>query len=97
MLMGNADTLMLSQYSDNSVAAVGVANQILNILIVMFGFIATGTIVLITQNVGAGNSRSALEISQVSIAANLVLGLIIGAAVIAFSENMLMMMNIPLP
>ncbi|WP_282035072.1 MATE family efflux transporter [Metabacillus indicus] len=95
MLMGNADTLMLSQYSDNSVAAVGVANQILNILIVMFGFVATGTIVLITQNVGAGNSRSALEISQVSIAANLVLGLIIGAAVIAFSENMLMMMNIP--
>src|SRR5690606_33566514 len=30
MLMGNADTFMLSQYSDESVAAVGVANQVMN-------------------------------------------------------------------
>nr|WP_191556225.1 MATE family efflux transporter [Metabacillus idriensis] len=95
MLMGNADTLMLSQYSDESVAAVGVANQILNVLIVMFGFIATGTIVLITQNVGAGNRKSALEISQVSIAANLILGIVIGLIVIVFSEAMLNMMNLP--
>ncbi|MGG3832854.1 MATE family efflux transporter, partial [Geobacillus thermocatenulatus] len=29
MVMGNADTLMLSQYSDHAVAAVGVANQII--------------------------------------------------------------------
>lgn len=95
MLMGNADTLMLSQYSDNSVAAVGVANQILNVLIVMFGFIATGTIVLITQNVGANNRKSALEIAQVSIAANLILGIVIGLLVIVFSEPLLNMMNLP--
>ncbi|WP_180849965.1 MATE family efflux transporter [Bacillus sp. UMB0893] len=95
MLMGNADTLMLSQYSDNSVAAVGVANQILNVLIVMFGFIATGTIVLITQNVGANDRKSALEIAQVSIAANLILGIVIGLIVIMFSEPLLNMMNLP--
>lgn len=53
MLMGNADVLMLSQYSDDSVAAVGVANQILFMLIVMFGFIATGTSILVAQYLGA--------------------------------------------
>ncbi|USK34752.1 MATE family efflux transporter [Bacillus sp. F19] len=95
MLMGSADTIMLSQYSDSSVAAVGVANQILNVLIVMFGFIATGTIVLITQNIGANNNKSALEISQVSIAANLILGIAIGLIVIVFSESMLKIMNLP--
>ncbi|UOK58801.1 MATE family efflux transporter [Bacillus sp. CMF21] len=95
MLMGSADTIMLSQYSDHSVAAVGVANQILNVLIVMFGFIATGTIVLITQNIGANNNKSALEISQISIAANLILGIAVGLIVIIFSESMLKMMNLP--
>ena len=49
MFMGNADTLMLSQYSDNSVAVVGVSNQILNLIIVMFSFIATGTTIVISQ------------------------------------------------
>lgn len=53
MLMGNADTLMLSQYSDQSVAAVGVSNQLLSLVIVMFGFISTGTAVLIAQSIGA--------------------------------------------
>lgn len=57
MLMGNADTLMLSMYSDNSVAAVGVANQILSLIIVMFGFIATGTAVLVAQHFGANNQK----------------------------------------
>ena len=31
MLLGVVNTIMLSQYSDNSVAAVGVVNQIVNL------------------------------------------------------------------
>jgi len=34
MMLGAVDTVMLSQYSDNSVAAVGVVNQL-----VMFAFL----------------------------------------------------------
>lgn len=56
MLMGNADTLMLSQYSDKAVAAVGVTNQILSVIIVMFGFVAQGAAILIAQNLGAENT-----------------------------------------
>ncbi|MCG0041004.1 hypothetical protein LV454_28885, partial [Escherichia coli] len=59
MFMGNADTLMLSQYSDNSVAAVGVSNQILNLIIVMFSFIATGTTVIISQFLGSRQKKEA--------------------------------------
>ncbi len=57
MFMGNADTLMLSQYSDNSVAAVGVSNQILNLIIVMFSFIATGTTIVISQFLGSKQKK----------------------------------------
>ena len=31
MMLGGVDTFMLSRYSDNSVAAVGVVNQIMNL------------------------------------------------------------------
>ncbi|WP_226644704.1 MATE family efflux transporter [Mesobacillus subterraneus] len=95
MLMGNADTLMLSQYSDNSVAAVGVSNQILSMVIVMFGFIATGTAILVAQNLGAKMDDDAREVSAVSIGANLIFGLVLSAAVFIFSEQLLRLMDLP--
>lgn len=95
MLMGNADTLMLSQYSDNSVAAVGVSNQILSMIIVMFGFIATGTAILVAQNLGAKRDDQAREVSVVSIGANLVFGLLLSAGVFIFSEPLLRLMDLP--
>lgn len=95
MLMGNADTLMLSQYSDNSVAAVGVSNQILSMIIVMFGFIATGTAILVAQNLGAKRDDQAREVSVVSIGANLVFGLILSAGVFIFSEQLLGVLDLP--
>ncbi len=95
MLMGNADTLMLSMYSDNSVAAVGVANQILSLIIVMFGFIATGTAVLVAQHFGADNEKSAAEVSVVSVIANLIFGLILSLIVFVWSKKLLLLMDLP--
>lgn len=95
MLMGNADTLMLSLYSDNSVAAVGVSNQILSLVIVMFGFIATGTAILVAQNLGAKNSLAAAEVSVISLVTNFAFGLILSILVFAMSNDLLKMMDLP--
>jgi putative MATE family efflux protein len=95
MLMGNADTLMLSQYSDESVAAVGVANQILFVVIVMFGFIATGTSVLVAQHLGAKENQEAEEVSRVSIVGNLLFGLLLSVCLIVFGESILQLMKLP--
>lgn len=89
MLMGNADTLMLSQYSDDSVAAVGVANQVLNIVIVMFGFVATGTAVLVAQHIGAKEELTAKEVAVVSLGANAVFGIAVSLFVFFFSHPIL--------
>ncbi len=94
MLMGNADTLMLSQYSDDSVAAVGVSNQILSLVIVMFGFIATGTAILVAQHLGARENQTAGEISIVSLAINLGFGLILSVVLLFFSEPILKSMDL---
>ncbi|KAB2330913.1 MATE family efflux transporter [Bacillus mesophilum] len=95
MLMGNADTLMLSQYSDDSVAAVGVANQILSLVIVMFGFIATGTAILIAQNIGANRLQTAGEISVVSLAVNLVFGILLSILLFFTGKPLLLLMDLP--
>ncbi|MGD6991769.1 MATE family efflux transporter [Sutcliffiella horikoshii] len=95
MLMGNADILMLSQYSDDSVAAVGVANQILFMLIVMFGFIATGTTILVAQYLGSKNREIAAEVTVVSIGANLIFSIAISIVVFLFSSKLLLLMDLP--
>jgi putative MATE family efflux protein len=95
MLMGNADTLMLSQYSDHSVAAVGVSNQLLNMLIVMFGFIATGTSVLIAQYIGAKQEKRAREVVVVSLTANIIYSFALCAVLFLFAETFLSWLNVP--
>ncbi|CAH0344439.1 putative FMN/FAD exporter YeeO [Bacillus sp. CECT 9360] len=95
MLMGNADTLMLSQYSDQSVAAVGVANQILSLIIVMFGFVAIGSSVLVAQSLGANREDEASAVSVVSLAANLIFGLLLSVILVIFSKPLLQLMDLP--
>ncbi len=95
MLMGNADTLMLSQYSDESVAAVGVSGQILMTVIVMFGFIATGTSVLIAQHLGANEEKDAREIAVISIVGNLLFGSFLSIILYFFGDNFLQWMGLP--
>lgn len=77
MLLGSVDTLMLSRYSDNAVAAVGVANQLIGMMNIMFGILSTGTAVLIAQNLGAGNKKVASKIATVSLVMNFLFGLIL--------------------
>ncbi|MFC4403222.1 MATE family efflux transporter [Gracilibacillus xinjiangensis] len=95
MLMGNADTLMLSQYSDHSVAAVGVANQILSVVIVMFGFVAAGASILVAQYLGAKQEIDAAKISMTSISLNLIFSLAISLVLFLMSSFILELMDLP--
>lgn len=95
MLMGNADTLMLSQYSDHAVAAVGVSNQILSVIIVMFGFVAAGASILVAQNLGANRSEIAGKIAITSISLNLCFSLLLSFALFLFSQSLLKLMDLP--
>lgn len=94
MVMGNADTLMLSQYSDHSVAAVGVANQIIAVIIVMFNFIALATAVLVAQYLGAERKQHAVEVSLISIAVNFLFGLVLSSVLFFFGKPILYTMKL---
>ncbi|MEQ8154635.1 MAG: MATE family efflux transporter [Clostridiaceae bacterium] len=94
MMLGSVDTLMLSRYSDNAVAAVGVSNQLIMMVNILFGLLATGTSVLIAQNLGAGNKNEASKIATVSLALNLVIGIILSLALYLGSGMILRIMGI---
>ncbi|MCT2535616.1 MATE family efflux transporter [Aquibacillus koreensis] len=95
MLMGNADTLMLSQYSDNAVAAVGVTNQIISVVIVMFGFVAAGASILVAQNLGANQTVTAGKIAVTSISLNLWFSLLLSLGLFIYSKHILRIMDLP--
>ena len=61
MMLGAEDTVMLSQYSDNSVAAVGVVNQLIMFAFLIFEVINIGTSVLCSQYLGARMHKNAQE------------------------------------
>ena len=49
MMVGNVDQFMLSHYSQKSVAAVGNANQIINIVIIALSVISMAATILIAD------------------------------------------------
>ena len=50
MLLGNVDVLMLSQYSDDAVAAVGLSNQIIAVGIMILGIVSLGSSIQLYAN-----------------------------------------------
>jgi putative MATE family efflux protein len=94
MFMGSTDTFMLSHISDDAVAAVGVANQLVFFTILIFGFVGTGTAVLVSQCLGAGKIEDARKVSGISITLNLLFGLLVSVLVVIFREEFLYMFNL---
>ena len=79
MMLGAIDTIMLSQYSDESVAAVGVVNQIIMFAFLIFEVLNIGTSVLCSQYLGAKMQQKMVQVVGVSLLLNLVVGLIVSA------------------
>ena len=79
MMLGAVDTIMLSQYSDESVAAVGVVNQIVMFAFLIFEVINIGTSVLCSQYLGAKMQKNMVQVVGMALLFNLVVGLLISA------------------
>jgi putative MATE family efflux protein len=95
MLMGNVNTMMLGKYSDDAVAAVGVATQVIGILIVIFGFVATGTSILVSQYLGAQQHTEARAAAVTAITLNTLFGVVMSLLVVFSAEALLGWMRLP--
>ena len=66
MMLGAVDTVMLSRYSDNSVAAVGLDNQLMSLVFLVYQFFSMGASILCSQYIGAGRCTSRDSHSTIS-------------------------------
>jgi putative MATE family efflux protein len=76
-LLNNVDMIMLSRYDDNAVGAVGNANTIMFMMNILFNVIATATSVVVAQYLGAKRFDKMNMIYTLSVAVNLVIGVVL--------------------
>jgi len=89
MLLGAVDVVMLSRYSDTSVAAVGVVNQIVMLTFLVFEVINLGTSVLCSQYLGARLEKKVVQVVGVSLMVNLVVGGVVSLFLFALNRTIL--------
>ena len=94
MMLGAVDTFMLSRYSDNSVAAVGVVNQLMNLVFLLFEVISLGTSILCAQYFGAGRRDKVIQVVGISLLFNLLSGLALSGCLYLFADDLLLMMGL---
>lgn len=95
MMVGNVDQFMLSHYSQSSVAAVGNANQIINIVIIALSVISMAGTILIAQYRGAHNQEKVAEVCTVAMLTNVSLGLVISLTLFFFADFFLGLLGVP--
>ena len=95
VIMGSTDTIMLSHISDDAVAAVGVANQLIFLCILIFTFVSSGTAVVLSQYLGAGLKSEVRTVTAISITLNLAIGLVISLLMIIFRKELLSLFHLP--
>ncbi|MDD5900737.1 MAG: MATE family efflux transporter [Lachnospiraceae bacterium] len=94
ILLNNVDTVMLSRYSENAVGAVGIANQMMFLFIIMFNVIAGATGVVVAQYLGAKKTENMNQIYTLSVAFNLVLGMILSLIVAFFGNGFVKLLKV---
>ena len=94
MMLGAVDVIMLSRHSDNSVAAVGVVNQIIVLTFLIFEVINLGTSVLCSQYLGAKMHKNVVQVVGVSLLMNLVVGVSVSLFLFDMNETILQWMGL---
>lgn len=95
MMVGNVGQYMVSSYSENAVAAIGNANQIINLLLIMFSIISMSTTILVAQYIGSNNRQKLPVIYTLSVFINLVFSFFIVFVVLFFTDVIFDFMKVP--
>ncbi len=95
IMIGSVDRLMISHYSQASVAAVANANQVMNVVILLLVVMSTAATILIAQYFGAQNREKIAEVCTVSFFFNGVISLVAGLGLILFHQYLFSWMQVP--
>lgn len=74
MLAGVVDTIMLSRCGDDQVAAVGMVNQMMTLVFLVYQFLATGAAILCAQYFGAADMQRFGRTITLALGLNIIIG-----------------------
>lgn len=94
ILLSNVDTVMLSNYSQNAVGAVGNANQMMFMFIILFNVIAGATGVVVAQYLGARKTENMNQIYSLAVIFNLVLGVLISTIAYTSARSLMNLLKV---
>lgn len=89
MLLGAVDTIMLSRYSDDAVAAVGLDNQLVSLVFLVYQFVSMGAAILCAQYFGAGLRHRFIQILGLAVLVNTLLSLTVSALLYCYAGPIL--------
>lgn len=92
--MGTVNTISLSHYSGNSVAAVGAAAQVMSMIYTFYGVVSAGSSIVISQNLGAGHKETAEDASIISIIFSATLSILLGSILAISARPLLSLMHL---
>ncbi|EAJ0335767.1 MATE family efflux transporter [Campylobacter lari] len=89
------NTVMVSQYSNYLVGAMGAGNQVADLFIIIFSFLSVGCSVVIAQALGAKDHTLARKVIHQSLFLNVLLGFVCGSLILWNGEFLLYLLQIP--
>lgn len=94
ILLNNIDTVMLSHHSENAVGAVGNANQVMFMMIIMFNIIATATSVVVAQYLGAKQYDKMNRIYTLAMVVNLFIGIVLSSGLVLMKRLLMNLLHV---
>ncbi|WP_239255648.1 MATE family efflux transporter [Listeria ilorinensis] len=94
LLISYVDVFMLGHYSDEAVAATGVANQILTISIIVYGFLTVGVQIVVAQLIGAKKKHLVESVITNGIVVAFLIGIVMSFIFIFFSDQFLRLLGL---
>ncbi len=92
-IIGTVNTLMLSGYSEDAVAASGVAESLISVAMAVIQMIITGTVIVLGVELGKDNKKCAAKIVGAGLSAVVAVSLIIGVGATLFANQLMFFMN----
>lgn len=94
LLVGNIDQIMISRYSQSSVAAVVNGNQVMNLVIVVLNMISMGTTIILSQYLGANDKKNSSRTCVLSLSLISVISVLVTVIILLFKRNIFQLLNV---
>lgn len=94
MLVGCIDTVMLSHCGDGPVAAVGMSNNLMALVFLVYQFLATGAAILCAQFFGAREKERFVRTTALALSLNVAIGVTVSIGLYLFAPSLLGFMGL---